>query len=63
MIKFYDKNFKEIPAETEDKWKQIDYSIDYEKKEVEITNREEIKTSIYLTFEQIKNLNGLRLGK
>ena len=66
--KFYDKDFKEVPAETEDKWKQIAYSVDYEKKEVEITNYpvgigngEEIETSIFIPFEQIKKLNGLRL--
>ena len=62
--KFYDKDFKEVPAETEDKWKKIAYAIDYEKKEVELTNYpvsvgngEEIELSIFVNFEQIKGLS------
>jgi len=66
--KFYDKDFKEVPAEAEDKWKRIAYGIDFEKKEVEIPNYpvsvgngEEINTSIFITFEQIKELNNKRM--
>jgi len=61
--KFYDKDFKEVPAELEGKWKKIAYCFDFRKKEVEITNYpigvgngEEIDVSIFVTFEQIKGL-------
>jgi len=67
--RFYDKDFKEVPAEAEDKWKRIAYGIDFEKKEVEITNYpvgvgngDEILTNIFITFDQIKKLKGLING-
>jgi len=65
-FKFFDKNFKEVPAEKENNWENIAYAVDFEKGAVEIAkypitleNGNKINGHIILTFPQIIGIRGL----